>query len=227
MVDYKKELDDFTYIVSHDFNAPLRHIRSFGDLLISSLGDKVSDDEREYMHYMKKSVSKAENMLSALLEYSRLNRDMTTEVFSCGDMINDAQSLVEKKIKETKAQITLSNLPKEIKGDRAQIENAFAHAIDNAVTFHAPDTPPIIQISAKDNGTHWQFTVHDNGIGVEGAQIEQVFKIFKQIDPEATSPTNMGIGLPLIRKTAENHGGTAQISSENTQGVRLSFSFLK
>jgi len=104
MSNYKKDLEEFTYIISHDLNAPLRHIREFGKLLFKKLGDKVNDEEREYMQYMQDSVDKTEHMIASLLEYSRLDtqREDATEI-SVQRAVEETLELMSETIANAKA----------------------------------------------------------------------------------------------------------------------------
>ncbi len=116
MIDYKKELESFAYIVSHDLNAPLRHIKAFGTLLFDSLGDKVSDEERVYLQHMQKGVTQAETMIEALLSYSRIGAigEPDCDLDTC-ELVNDVLKDFAVIIKDTNARISVSNLPVSLK----------------------------------------------------------------------------------------------------------------
>ncbi|MGB0720276.1 MAG: sensor histidine kinase [Bdellovibrionales bacterium] len=221
MSNAKKELEEFAYIVSHDLNAPLRHIRSFSNLLIKSMGDKVSDDEREYVRFIENGVIKLEDMLAALLHYSRVNTK--TEAFTalaCEDVLNTVIAGLDADIKSSGATITLGHLPPAINGDKTQIQMLFHHLIDNALKFRSADTPPVIDISAVEKDGAWLFSITDNGIGIPVEQHENVFKIFKRLNPD-NGLSGIGAGLTIAKAIAERHNGQIRIDPDYTDGCRV------
>jgi len=221
MSNYKKDLEEFTYIISHDLNAPLRHIREFGKLLFKKLGDKVNDEEREYMQYMQDSVDKTEHMIASLLEYSRLDtqREDATEI-SVQRAVEETLELMSETIANAKAIVHYDNIPQNIHVDKNQFRQLFFKLISNAIKFCKDGDPPIIEISAQNVDNHWQFCISDNGIGLDSAQHERMFAMFKRLD---VSMDGIGSGLTISRKIVEGHGGKIWIESTLGQGAKVFF----
>lgn len=227
MTDYKKELEDFAYIVSHDLNAPLRHIKSFGTLLVDKLSDKVSGEEREYLEYLNSSVEKTENMLEALLEYSHINsRAQAYSEFNCHALVQSTLELFANKISQSHAQVVISDLPENLNADQNQIRQLFTFLIDNALKFQTEDSRPTIKISAQKNEESWMFSISDNGIGIPTDHKDNAFIMFRRLHPDQNF-TGIGKGLALAKKIVTRHGGQICIESESNKGTTVTFSILK
>lgn len=228
MIDHQKELEEFAYVVSHDLNAPLRHVREFGKLLMGSLEDKITDDEKEYFHYMQTSVFKAEDMLEALLQYSRLNTQ--SGPFENTDWNDLLQKLVndelEKKIASSNADITAQSLPTSLAADQHQAKTLLYQLIDNAIRF-TPDTrSPRVIITAQENTEEIVFSLMDNGIGIPPEQFENIFIMFKQVDPYSPA-SGTGAGLALCKKITTRHGGHIWIETSSEAGTKINFTIAK
>ena len=222
MTDPKKELEEFVYIVSHDLNAPMRHIKQFGNLLFKKLGDKVSEEEREYLSFMEDAVTKAEDMIEALLTYSRLNT--TAEEFSTFNCATIVENIVSGLDIDDGA-IKTHNLPDEITAEQKQIRQLFEHLLDNAIKFKKPDTALEINIRAEDNSDHWQFSVQDNGIGIPEVQIDNVFTMFRSGHADEVYE-GIGVGLTIAQKIVHHHGGKTWIESDKN-GTNVLFTIPK
>lgn len=222
MSNDQKELDEFVYIVSHELNAPLRHIKQFGSLLVKRLEDKVSDEELEYLEYIEQSITDAEAMLSALLQYSRLNT--VSEEPSSIDfekLINTVLSGYDKSTFE----IEIGNLPDSLSAKPQKIETLFACLIDNSIKFSPDGEKAKIKISAEERDGAWFFTVEDNGIGIQPKQLENVLKIFIRGDVKPQDHVaGVGAGLAISKKIVEQHGGTITVESDGEKGTRVLFS---
>lgn len=227
MVDYKKALEEFTYIVSHDLNAPLRHVREFGKLLIKKLGDKVNDEEREYLEFMEGGIYKAEAMIAGLLEYSRLHTDAAPySEFDCGALVDEVINLLNDVIEKTQANINISSLPNTLTADKIQIHQLFFKLIDNALSFRRENVTPRINIMVLEQDDAWLFSVADNGIGIPDKQYENIFKMFKRLDP-VDSFSSIGSGLTIAKEIVERHEGEIWVESELDKGTTAFFTIPK
>lgn len=226
-IDYKKELEDFIYIVSHDLNAPLRHIREFGKLLAKKMDDRLSEEEKEYLFYMQDGVNKAETMLGGLLQCSRLSTQAEEHSeFSADEAARQALESLQSSVDKEQAKVSISALPDKISGDEKQIEQLFALLLKNTLKFKKEDTAPVVTVSAQEGDDHWQFCVEDNGIGIDEAQHERVFTMFRRLNIHEENP-GAGIGLTLAKKIVESHDGKIWIESELEQGTRIFFTLPK
>ena len=123
--------------------------------------------------------------------------------------------------RETGAQITVSSLPS-VLGDPTQFVQLFQNLIGNALKFRQSGVPPRVQVSAQANPDGWQFTVADNGIGMESQYLKQVFTIFQRLHSRQAYPGN-GIGLSVCQKIVESHGGRIWLDSTPGEGTSIHF----
>ena len=222
LAELKAEMNQFTYIVSHDLQAPLRTITGFMELLEKRYSDKLDDTARKYIDFAVKGTDKVKNLIFDLLEYSRLTTDKTivTEV----DLASVVQEVMEKlkpAINESHAMITVGQLPVVI-GKKIQMEKLFLHLIDNALKFRSNNAPEISITANKDNDL-WKICVRDNGIGIDPTHSEKIFIIFRRLYADETKYTGRGFGLAACKRIVELHGGTISVESEVDNGSIFNF----
>lgn len=140
----EQEFNDFVYIVSHDLNAPLRHIQQATEILLRGLAGKLSDDELRFAAIIEKSVNKCQTMMQALTQYSRLNtqaRDFS-EV-DCNEVLAHVVEGLQALIQERQAVVKVESLPG-VFGDQVQLMLLFHHLLENALKFCPEDVEPVI-----------------------------------------------------------------------------------
>ena len=219
--DYKKELEDFTYIISHDLNAPFRHIREFSKLLQKKISDRITDEEQEYLDYIGIAVNSIEGMLDTLLEYSRLNTEIEKFDWINPDLVFDEILLEEELlIKSTKAQINKQELPQKIRVKPTQFKKLMKHLLKNALTFHGIGAQPIITIEYSTYEKMHKFTITDNGLGIPESKINDVFKIFRKAH-FGERFTGMGAGLSICEKIIRDHSGHISIESKPEEFTKV------
>lgn len=214
----RKTLEEYAYAVSHDFGAPFRHIREFTNLLLGKLGDKVGPEERKYVTVIEQSLKRSEEMLEGLVYLSRL--DSRAEPFAVADaaaLAADAKHSLARQIEDSGARIHIGPLP-QLFCDGCQIKQLFYHLLDNAIKFRRPDIAPDIHIEAVHQKERWLFLVRDNGTGIDPAQREQAFILFRRLHGREDLP-GVGVGLALARKIVERHGGRIWCEPAEGQGA--------
>lgn len=220
--DMAKEMNQFTYIVSHDLQAPLRTITGFMELLVKRYGDKLDEAAKQYIDYAVKGTLKMKNLIFDLLEYSRLNTSI--KELSETDL-NVVMDEVKEKyiaaIEGTGASIHVDDLPV-VNASKKQMLQLFGHLLDNAVKFRG-ELAPEVMISAKRDKEYWIFSVKDNGIGIEPSFFEKIFIVFRRLSTDEVRYPGTGIGLALCKKIAELHGGTIWVESEPGKGSTFYF----
>jgi len=222
LAEVTMEMNQFTYIVSHDLQAPLRSITGFIELLSKRYGDKLDDAARMYIDFAVKGTVKMKDLIFDLLEYSRLNTD-TTELSEV-DLALVVKEVMEKfapLIKESGAKISIGHLPT-VMAKKAQMEKLFHHLIDNSLKFRN-DSEPEISIDSKKENRFWKIAVKDNGIGIEPAYFEKIFIIFRRLYSDETKYSGRGLGLAACKKIVETHGGDIYVESEVDKGSTFSF----
>ncbi len=218
MADYKKELEEFSYIVSHDLNAPLRHIREFSKLLMDSLEGKISEEEKLYFRYVRDGTIQVESMIASLLDYSRLNTQSSDfKEFNLSKLTCEV-------LESLHGEYTIKSdgLPEIFKGDEGQIFILIDNLLRNAIKFKKTGAKANINFSAEQNGSEWTFSISDDGFGIPVNQMNNVFKIFKTINPN-DGVAGTGVGLALCKKIVDRHGGNIWIDPDYADGTKVCF----
>ncbi|NME71051.1 CHASE3 domain-containing protein [Flammeovirga aprica] len=220
-----KELEQFTYITSHDLQEPINSLISFSDLLkdekckMSEIGQKSIDVISESSYRMR-------DLIKELLEYSRIgNKPNETEIdieTLISDLKIDLQSLVDKK----QASITYIGKPLKIKGHKFDLIKLFQNLIVNALKYNKENTPPIVTINSEEQLDNYQFSVTDNGIGIEENHFDKIFKIFQRLHTR-NMYSGTGIGLAHCQKVVELHNGKIWLTSEVGEGSTFYFTIAK
>lgn len=222
LADLTKEMNQFTYIVSHDLQAPLRMVTGFMELLEKKYSDKLDAGAKQYIDYAVKGAVKMKNLVFDLLEYSRLSsvESEYTEV----DMNSIMQEIKEKfsiVIEETKAEVTIEQLPV-VTGDRKKITQLMYHLFDNTLKYRS-EAVPHIRISCKKEDDFWVISIKDNGLGIDSAFFERIFQVFRRLHNDDVKYSGTGIGLAMCKKIVELHGGTISVESEVGRGSTFTF----
>ena len=223
--DSNAELEQFAYVASHDLRQPLRMIRSYIQMLERRLNDKLDDDTRQMMHYASDGAIRLDQMLVSLLEYSRVGRKGEPMApLDSRAALDEALRFLEPSIREQGACITVSGEWPELVASRDEFTRLFQNLIDNAIKYHAPDRPPEIGIAVAPTPDAWQFCVTDNGIGIDPAQFDRLFRVFQRLQTR-DKYEGSGIGLAVARKIVERHGGRIWVESDGPdRGCHFCFS---
>ncbi|MGZ4857841.1 MAG: PAS domain S-box protein [Methanobacteriaceae archaeon] len=217
-----KELQSFAYITSHDLQEPLRTIASFTQLLERRYKGQLDENADEFMDYIVDAAVRMKDMIQGLLDYSRVDtQGEPFKEFNSTEAVSQALNHLHLSIEESKAEITYENLPTII-GDEHQIERVFQNLVGNALKFRKKEVKPKIHISTQKNNGEYIFSVQDNGIGMEEQYSKKIFEPFKRLHTiDAYEGT--GIGLAVVKRIIEHHGGRIWFESE--LGVGSTFYF--
>ncbi len=217
-----EELQRFAYVASHDLQEPLRSIVSFSQLLKRRYGEKLDADADEYIAFIVEGGNRMQTLITDLLQLSRVETKARPLVSTdAGKVVADALRLMETPIREADATIEVGEMPT-VLADAAQLEQVFANLVGNALKYRRPDIPCRVRISAKRANGLWRFSVADNGIGIEPEYFDRIFVIFQRLHTREEYE-GTGIGLAVVRKIVERHGG--RIGVESTPGEGSTFFF--
>ncbi|NER22188.1 MAG: response regulator [Symploca sp. SIO1C2] len=217
-----QELEEFTYIVSHDLQEPLRAVSSFTQLLAENHQSYLNSEANEYIAFIVDGTTRMSQLIKDLLAYSRVGKQVREfELTDCKMVLADVLADLQITIAETSAKITYDSLPT-VMGDSVQLAQLFQNLISNAIKFHRPEIAPLIKISVELKNNEWLFGVHDNGIGIKTRHFERIFQIFKRLHTFGHYP-GTGIGLAICKKIVEHHEGRIWVESE--LGVGTTFYF--
>lgn len=215
------ELEQFACIASHDLQEPLRMVSSFTQLLASEYKDKLDNNAQEYINFAVDGAKRMQNLISDLLEYSRVGRTgKSFERVDCNMALKAAITNLTNVIKESNAEVTYDPLPT-VSGETFRLIQLFQNLIGNAIKYRS-DISPKVHISAKQKDNEWTFSVRDNGIGIDAKHEEKIFVIFQRLHSrEKYSGT--GIGLALCKKIVEQHKGKIRVESKIGEGSTFYF----
>lgn len=221
------ELQQFTWVVSHDLKEPLRKIEIFTKII----KEKYLKDEEKAFDYAERTIGSAERMaklINDLMDYSRLSSIVLPEKIDLSDIIQEVLSDLEYVIDEKKAIVKLDIFPV-LNGVPSQLRQVFQNLIGNALKFSREGTQPLIEINsetisdrdfesaASPNGHFCRITVKDNGIGFDERYLDKIFVIFQSLN-DRSQYEGTGIGLAIAKKIIEKHNGLITAKSEPGMG---------
>ncbi|MBX3461379.1 MAG: PAS domain S-box protein [Planctomycetes bacterium] len=214
------ELDEFNYVASHDLQEPLRTMSTYCGLLKKDLGENPPRRAVEDMQAILDASLRMQRLITDLLEYSRSgHRDLKLEVVDLARVMQRVKGDLMARLEETGGSIEWNGLPV-VRGDDMQLGRVLQNLVANGLKFRRPGVPPLVQITAVQDGANVRLTVQDNGIGIEEKHLDQVFKPFKRLHGIGKYEGS-GIGLSICRKIIERHGGAIEVASEPGVGSRF------
>jgi light-regulated signal transduction histidine kinase (bacteriophytochrome) len=222
---HHEEFRQFAYAVSHDLREPVRMIASYTQLLDRRYQAQLDADGLEFMRYILEATQRMDRLLGDLLTYSHQFRsvDQPLELVGPEGALQGAVLMIDATGKESGAQITNGPLPS-VSFDFAQLTQLFRQMIANSIMFRG-SKPPQIHVSAMETGDAVQFSIKDNGIGIDPRYHEQIFGVFKRLHGREFPGT--GIGLAISKRIVEQHGGKIWVESQLGQGATFHFTVPK
>ena len=220
------ELEQFAYIASHDLQEPLRMVTGFLTQLDKKYRDLLDEKGREYLHFAVDGAVRMRQIILDLLEYSRAdNADAPLESIDLDHVLDELVRQNREPLEELGGRILRDPLPV-VRARRVPITQVFQNLIGNAIKYHRPDEAPVITVSCADEGTHWKFSVTDNGIGIAPRHFRKIFVVFQRLHlREQYSGT--GIGLAICKKIIEGYGGRIWVESDSGKGSVFYFTIRK
>jgi light-regulated signal transduction histidine kinase (bacteriophytochrome) len=222
---HQEEFRQFAYAVSHDLREPVRMIVSYTQLLDRRYQAQLDGDGAEFMRYILDATQRMDRLLGDLLTYSHQFRslDQPLELVMPEGALEGAILMLGATVQESGAQVTNDPLP-EVLFDFAQVTQIFRQLIANSILFRGSE-PPKIHVSALDTDDAIQFSVRDNGIGIDPRYHEQIFGVFKRLHGREFPGT--GIGLAICKRIVEQRGGKIWVESQLGQGATFYFTIPK
>ncbi len=208
-----EELRWFAHRVGHDLNEPLRTMTAYSQLLQRQLQDRP--ESATALEFIVDGAEKMRLFLDGLLQYSLASTDKPAmQDVDSGQMIQRVLDSLDSVIRESSASITCDSLPGIVASP--QLEQVFQNLISNAIKYRRPGVAPEVHISARPEDGAWVFSVSDNGVGIAPEHRDKIFQVFRRLHGQEIPGS--GIGLALVRKVAEAHGGEVWVESEEGRG---------
>ncbi|HPC96088.1 MAG TPA: ATP-binding protein [Sedimentisphaerales bacterium] len=218
-----KELQDFAYVTAHDLKAPLRGIGTLTDWITSDYADKLDAQGQEQLHLLKGRVSRMSDLIDSILHYSEIGR--TAKCLERVDLSVLVPEVIAQVAPPPTIQVTIDDPLPTVISERVRLIQVFQNLISNAVKYM--DKPQgIIRIGCSEQEQCWTFRVADNGPGIDQKYFGKIFEMFQTLarrdDLEST-----GIGLAVVKKIVELHGGTVWVESTVGEGSTFFFTLPK
>ncbi len=211
------ELEQFTYIASHDLKSPLRTISSYAQLLKSKYSDNLDAKANEYINIIISSMQDMTEVINESLAYSRIGKEgiKRTQPIPLQQVIEIVKSNLDSEIKESATVIEYDELPTII-GRKTNFVQLFQNLISNSIKYKSED-PPLINITSKIFNDYWQLELTDNGKGIDQKYHDTIFQPFKRINHGSLS--GAGLGLAICKKICTMYNGSIQIQSKENKGT--------
>ena len=229
--EVNRELEAFSYSVSHDLRAPLRHVAGFSDKLSRHLGDQADDKSRHYLDVISSSARRMAALIDDLLVYSRLGRAaMRQQAVDMQSLVADTRAMLDSNLQAEaensghahQVEWSIAPLPIVV-GDENMIRQVWLNLLGNAVKYSGNREPAKIRVDYQQqpDGGH-QFTVSDNGAGFDMAYAGKLFGVFQRLHKASDYP-GTGIGLASVRRVLTRHGGRIWAEAEPDVGAAFHF----
>jgi signal transduction histidine kinase len=225
LADRNRELDQFAYVTSHDLKAPLRGIANLAQWIEEDLGDLATGDIRQQLDLLRGRVQRMEALIDGILQFSRVGRVRETiEAVDVGALLAETVDLLSPPPAFT---VEIGPGMPTLMAERARVQQVFANLISNALKHHDRSDGRIeVRVRDGDDPHEYEFTVADDGPGIAPQYHERIFGIFQTLRPR-DQVEGSGLGLALVKKIVEHHGGRIWLESAEGCGTTFHFTWPK
>nr|WP_246382354.1 sensor histidine kinase [Micromonospora jinlongensis] len=217
-----RDLEQFAYVASHDLQEPLRKVASFCQLLQRRYAGQLDERADQYIAFAVDGAQRMQRLINDLLAFSRIGRLTTGFVeVDLNKVMGDVAGQTEAARQYADAELTWTDLPV-ISGEEPLLTNLLANLVSNSIKFRRADVAPKVHISARLVGAEWEISCQDNGIGIEPEFADKIFVIFQRLHSKDAYP-GTGIGLAIVKKIVEYHGGRVWVDTDVPEGTAIRF----
>lgn len=218
-----EELEHFAYITSHDLKAPLRAIERLSSWIEEDNTESLNDESKHNLSLLRKRVNRLSNLIDSILEYSRAGRvDLDLKIVNLDELLH---GVIDSLNPGANFQIVYPPPIPNFKTPEIPLSQVFVNLICNSIKHHDKETGKI-ELGAKDLGDWYEFSVSDNGPGIEEAYFTKIFMIFQTLQSKDEMEST-GIGLSIVKKIVESQGGTVLVESSLGKGTTFRFTWPK
>ncbi|HEU5077848.1 MAG TPA: ATP-binding protein [Opitutaceae bacterium] len=223
LVTANTDLETFSYSVSHDLNAPLRHISGYVDVLSETARQKLDESEAKRLDQIKKATRKMGALIEDLLSFSRIGRaHMARDEVNMDEIVSEVIADMAPDLAGRKIEWNIQTLP-HVLGDRSLLRQVWVNLISNAAKYSRKSDPSRIEITVSNQDGENVFQVKDNGVGFDMKYVDRLFGVFSRLHSEADFE-GTGVGLANVKRIVQRHGGRTWATSTPGQGAAFFFS---
>jgi signal transduction histidine kinase len=217
-----RELESFSYSVSHDLRAPIRHISGFAELLAMHARERLDAKGQKYLETIMASARNAGRLIDELLEFSRIGRAaLNTRDLELREVVQDSWNQLTMDRRGRDIRLEVGELPA-VHADPTLIGVVVSNLLENAVKYTAPRERAVVEVAARRDGDEVIVDVRDNGVGFDMKYVDKLFGVFQRLHGEEFAGT--GIGLATVKRIVERHGGRVWAEGELDRGATFHFS---
>ena len=216
-----EELESFSYVVSHDLKAPLRGVSNLSEWLEQDLGDELEPKDREHLRLLRDRVANMDALIDGLLEFSRVGRvRLPEQLVRTEDLVRAAVEILP--VREGITVHVVGPLPA-VYADPLRLTQVFQNLVGNAIEHH-PGPRGMVEIDGHQGPDECEFVVRDDGAGIDARYHDRIFGIFQVLE-RRPGTRSTGIGLAIVKRVVEDHGGRVWVESEGVPGKGATFRF--
>lgn len=219
----EEDLEQFTYLASHDLREPLMGLAGFASLLQKRCAEQLDPSCQHFIEQILDGAKRMERKIDDLLAFSRVGRATLEGSFPLGAAVEEGHRALVRKFAETKTVLHVANGLPIIRGDRSLMAQVFQNLFSNSIKYRKKNTTPEIWVeSRQEDKDHCIVAVRDNGIGLDMCYKDRIFGVFQRLYTVEQYP-GTGIGLAIVKKIIERHGGRVWVQSKPNEGATFYF----
>lgn len=217
-----KELESFSYSVSHDLRAPLRAINGFSNLLVESYSPQLPDDARQLLTRIMASAERMGELIEHLLRFSRLSKQaINKRPVKIENLVHEVLEELSRDVVDQRPQVQVHKLPDTI-GDQVLLRQVFANLLSNAFKFTRNQPKPVVIVGCQQIDNEPVYFVRDNGAGFDMEHAEGLFRVFHRLH-STKEFEGTGVGLSLVQRIVQRHGGRIWAEAAVDKGATFFF----
>jgi signal transduction histidine kinase len=217
-----RELEAFSYSVSHDLRAPLRAIDGFSRILLKDFGTDVPDQAREYLEIVREGAQQMGRLIDDLLAFARLGRQsLSKETVDPATIVHRVLEQLRHDLEGRDVEVRVGHLPA-CQGDPALLHQVYVNLLANALKFTRNRSPAIIEVRATEQNGRTVYFVKDNGVGFDMRFADKLFGVFQRMH-RAEDYEGTGVGLAIVQRVIHRHGGQVWAEAEPDAGATFFF----
>ena len=221
-----QELEAFSYSVSHDLRAPLRHIEGFVEILQTSAVEKLDEESRQHLDTIARASRQMGKLIDDLLAFSRMSRSaMNKKPVSLANLVEEVAHHAREQLKEREIEWVIGNFP-DVLADPEMLRQVLVNLIDNALKYTRTRKPARIELGARETENEVIFHIRDNGVGFDMHYLDKLFGVFQRLH-RASEFEGTGVGLANVRRIIHRQGGRTWAEGAVNQGATFYFSLPK